>query len=1359
MLSFLSDHFAIMALLALTLLALIVLGVVLWAAAQGADRERQAGSAVPVRQMNLDSLRQSFRQAVELIEANLASRSERYNLSWTLVLNEGDSDAVLPLVASGIPSALSTDATLAASTHGIHWSFFDKGVAIQLRGDYLGAPDEAGTPGSQVWDQFLGLCRRYRPDRPFDALVVAVPASALMVTEPQAGLELAARAKAIHRRLWLAQNRFALQFPVYLLITDCETVLGFTAFGRAVPESLRRSMLGWSSPYELSAPFQAAWIDAGMDDITRDVQDACAELCALERAGGDSADYFMLPAELERLRRGTKLFLEELMRTSAYHEPFIFRGFYLAGDCSEPSALRAASLAPPAGEALRVEGVADPAAEPVVPPLPSTEAAGLIHGLEREPAFLRDLFEQKIFAEPGLVRASRAQQLRRPLVGRALRWTAVAVPAVWAVGLGVFTVRLSHLAPDLVAAVHELDRHGRAIGEPVDPVRDRARALGTLALMERVEGGLFGSVFMPGSWSVVDDLQARLRHRLERGFSENAIEPLRLGAYARVSELTGVPTDPATGTLIAGSGCSLPPGWGAQVMAAPRSGLNVEDLPEFSALLEFTARLEELDRGVRAMERLTHGRAAASGEDLRLAVRVFLGTEVGSSLDRAAALLRKQSQRMVPLAVAPMRSAATCTFTGAMKGLQARLFDRNELLLAEQGIDALVQSLARSADTAQRITLQQGWTAVLEALRQEEALMVPGKGGWMRQGTLQLGQAHDALMQRMQALGLVGPAAVAEVQQLTREAFERFRGRWDPLRADGVVLLGPGLVWLDKDSRWAFSPDRAALRDALAALMAQPYMKPGQRTLPDLPSGQALGWDRVRLDQALALAESRRKFEAELLPRIPPAVREEIDLMVRGAIADGVVDLLAQSLVFLPPAAAPPLGEPDRVRLARAGVALGELGARQAAARLGQLLARDAMVRLRRVDEALQQGDFYQPRDPDFRGWGGEKSPLPGAFGAGDAAGLAGYAANQQAFIDALAREAEALLPALEGNGSGLMVQRWRGITGDLARYRLKSPASSLAQLEQFVLTTAAEVDLANCADRIKPSARRVGDVFAERLVALQSGLATRCRELRQTETREAWNRFAEAFNRDLAGRSPFRAPGSGATGRPPADAEEAAAVMQAFERAQRAMAGRSGVSEGLRRFSDHMDKVRAFLAPLHPAQPEAAAGYDVMVEFRANAANERQGNKVIDWRVTLGSQTLHAREPARPLRWEPGTPVQVSLRLARDGPVAPQPDPAQPAQSVEEPREVHYRFTDPWALLTLLSTQREAEGSSSADARSQLLRFEFPLGAAGPAPEARLEDVRARVYLRLAISPAGKRAPLAWPGAFPARVPEWSGP
>jgi type VI secretion system protein ImpL len=1360
--NFLTDNVAIVALLALSIVFLLLLVVVVLAAVQGAGREDKAAQRAPARQMNIDSLKQSFRRAVELIESNLAARSERYNLGWTLVLNEGDSERELPLVASGIPSALSTDATLATQALGIGWNFFDKGVAVQLQGSYLGDPDSASHAGQKVWDEFLGLCRGYRPDRPFDSIVVSLPASAFMAPDPQAQLDLAARAKAIHRRLWLVQNRFALQFPIYLVVSDCQAVPGFARFAQALPEAVRRGMLGWSSAHELAAPFTPQWIDAGMDDVTRDVQDACTELGALEMAGNDSADYFLLPAELEHLRSGLKIFTEELMRPSAYHEPFIFRGFYLTGDCGASSLLL--SAAPAAGvpsEALPAHTLLP--ASPGTAVALSPEAAGTPAApADQEPAFLRDLFEKKVFAEAGLVRASRVQRLRRPALGRTLRWGAMAVPAVWAIALVVAGVRLSSDAQDMVAALVQLDRETRASlpgsGAP-DLEHNRNRAVSTLALMERVDAGVMWSAAVPGSWSLFDDLHDRLRARLEKGFSENSLEPLRQGAYARVSKLTGVPTDPSTGHLIAGAGCALPAGWDEQVRSAQRTGIDVEDLPEFAAMLQYTGRLEELDRAVKAMARLTEGPQAPAGDDLKLVARVFLGAELPGNPHRAAALLRQQARSAAPLSLSAMQQAAGCSYELAAQALYARVFTRNELLLAERAVAERLQQVIASAAAVDWIQQLQGWQGVQDALRQQELLLAPGKGGWMRRRNLQLGQAHDALLQRVQAVSLLGAAPLEQARKVANDELARFLADWDTaLGGKADPLGGAGLQWQDKESRWALSEDRAALQAGLAALRAQPFMRTaGHRPLPEMPAGSMLAWEKGRLDQALALGDARKRFQAELLPRFPLAVREYVEGLADAALADGVVDQVASGAVLVPRstlASAASTSEADRVRLAKVRMLLGELGAEDAAGRLQQLVAADAVARLRMLDDTVRQAGLYQPRDADLRAWSGEKGPMLPAFGVADAAGLSAYLAQQHAFLEGVGREAEPLLQALEGQaGNDTVVQRWRGIVADLARYRLKSPASSLLALEQFVAVASADIDAVNCADKLQARAvPRASDLFAERLATLQTAATARCRELRNAEGQEAWARFAETFNRNLAGRSPFRT--SGSTDRPPADVEEMVAVLKGFDRAQRAAAS---AAPPVRIFKDQMEKVRAFMAPLAPTDEAAAPGYDLAVEFRANAAAELEGNKIIDWALTVGSQTLRRSEAPRALRWQPGQPVAVTLRLARDAPVLPRPDPAQPDLTVDD-RTVTFRANDPWSLFTLISQHREAEGSGRDDARAQLLRFEFPLSTAREGVKAPPEESRARVFLRLTLSPAGKRAPLAWPGVFPARAPDWSG-
>jgi type VI secretion system protein ImpL len=1361
-LNFLSDNLAIVTLLGLTAVVLLLLGVVAWAALRGAEESKKPQSSQPVR-LSVDSLKQSFRRAVELIETNVVARSERYNIPWVLVINEKGGTEGLPLVQSGLQSALSSDSTMSAAAQGMTWNFFDKGVTVQLQADCLGSA-EGDDPNNRTWDEFLGLCRDYRPDRPFDSVVLSVPAQLLMRDDPQALLEIVAMAKSIHRRLWLAQNRFALRFPIYLVVSDCDAIPGFARFAAGLPEAVRSSMLGWSTPYDLAAPYQSSWADAAMNAVVSSLSDACAEMSALELAGEDSSSYFLLPSQVEALRAGLKMFADELMRPSAYHEPFILRGFYLTGDCSDTQVLKneTASLsAGTAGVAAELAG-----AEPELPALPGGGDWGI------RPAFLRDIFERKIFAESGLVRPSSVQRLRRPALNRTARWAGVGVVCVWGAGLAYSSFRLNTTVDEITAAVLRIDREGQqGDAKRMEPADAQRRAVEDLALLAQVDSGKLNSVFMPGSFPYFDSIQDRLQVRLEHGFAENALKPIRLGLNARLSELTGVAADPATGQLIQGASCTLPMGWAGQVENKSGSGVSVEELPEFAASLEYIASVELLDRVLQARARLSTGTQAPAGADLKLIVQTVLGVDVPGNVDRLAVLFRKYSRNLAGFSPEPMQAAASCSFDLALKAIQHKLFAENELLQTEQvvaeRISRMVDGSSVSIETAQRID---AWKSLVDDLQLLEELMAPGKGAWMQRPGMQLGQAYDTLLQRAEATALIGPAQVAQMKQQASEAHAKFAMEWAEALKTEKGGLGVGLIWSAKDNKWVFSDERAALRSSLTTLLSQSYMtSPGRKSLPKAGPQSVLSWDRSKLDQALALADSRKKFQTELLPKFPAAVRAEIDRVVSAAFADNMTDSLAQAMVLSPRGSVTAAAsETERTRLMRIQSLLTELGAKSAADDLQAAISRDALARLRDLDENFLRAEVYLPRDRDFQGWAGEKHPMLQAFAVGDSMALSSYVADQQSRLDALAKEAEGLLPLLEGSqASSLLVQRWQAIVKDISRYRSKSPNSSLLALEQFVLTASADLDRASCSDKLGTKVapgRRPSDVFAERLQQMQTGLQRRCRELRLNEQQESWATFTEGFNRDVAGRLPFAASTfNGGAERAAADVDAIGGALRSFERVTKLMTDKTGdakanASPSVRRTLEQMERVRAFMAPLYDTDENALPGYDVAVEFRANAANEVDGNKIIEWALTVGGQTLRNRDAPKPLRWEPGKQLVLSLRIARDSPVVPTADAQQPWMEVDD-KVVSYRFPDPWSLYSFIARHRESDPAGRSDNRSQLLRFEFPVLTSGVNPKQLPVESRAKVFLRLGISPAGKRTLLTWPVVFPSKVPDWGAP
>ena len=1397
---FLKDDFVVWSLIALIGLIVVVLSFVLWVASRP-EKETRVGQRRKIRMRN-DTLRASFRQAVELIEANIAGRAQKLSLPWVLVLNEGAEAKPLPVSFSGVAQALSADAAASASAEGISWNFFDKGIVINMLGAYLGTPDSEDAT-ERPWEEFLSLCRDYRPERPFDSLVITVPIGLLMRDESDARLELSRLAKLANRRLWMAQNRFAMRFSVYVVVSGCEGIPGFAAFSRSLPEIMRKSILGWSSPFELSAGYQSSWVDEAINQAIQTLSDTSAELFALNNEG-DSAAYFMLPGQIENIRSQLQLYVDELMRPSSYHEPFLMRGIYFAGDSNEAAernqrsfALRAMGRthgADSRGLVAKTSGTLESTSDAELLPLNDESESGAnddTYSLVPEPVFLRDLFEHKIFPEFGLARPSASQLTSFPLLGRGARWTGAVVLGGWGLGLLIGSIVVHAQSNELNRVLVKIQQYNSQMAldnraglkQSVDS--QNTQALSLMALMEQMDGKRLWSVFMPGSWPWIDSLSVDTKNNIEKAFGEIAASTLKRGFQTQVSQLTGVPQDEGTGELITGASCSIPAGIGAE--EAKSASIGFLDMPEYASLMGYVAAVQQLDIASQAMQRLQVSGAPADPRDLQLLVKQVTGTELNLVSQRSADLFRSKAGSSSRVRLDSVREIIGCALRLHLVRLADRAFDNNVVLLSQQELRGSIASLTEASEDPNdgektRETLEILVT-LLNDIKAHEALLSTSTGGsaWMTQARFQPGRSWDLMMSKVSATQLLGGDLAQQINAKFEAEFKRFSvALQEQLSGDSMTEV----VWDEKEQRYALGASLQNLKTSISTLLTEPYMALANNLqAPELNLNQAVSWDLVRLDQAIATQEQFKRFRSELLPKFPVSNQRAVDHIVRARMTNQIMTMVGSALMpggrMVNQASDFLVMDAERVRLNKLQQLLNDLGARREAETLRSLTTRDAARRLQALDDSLQRAELYAARGRSFSLWNGEKGPVLGAFGLPDAAALQSYLAQQAGRVEGLSKEADAIMALLDpGSATSSQALRWQAIGRDLERARLKNPNSSLQMLEGFLTSMSGDVDLQNCTERLsgKVPLGRAADYFAERHTQLASSLQQRCSELRQNELVAQWQTFSTDFNRTLAGRPPFAQPGW--TG----DAyyvelDEIAPMFKSYDRARPAMQAlvrkTSASAAPVQRFMEQFERARTFLAPLMPVEENAAVGYDVGVEFRANQQGEVQGNKIIDWTLEIGRQRLSLRDPPKPLRWEPGQAIQLSLRMAKDGLVTPLVDAKQPAITVDG-KTLTLRYADGWALLNLIGRQREVE--ARGDGRSQLIKIEFPLqvetlppigGAPGLQPviarvgqlaqsqNSEASEKFAKVYLRLTLSPAGKRTPLVWPGPLPTRAPD----
>jgi len=689
-----------------------------------------------------------------------------------------------------------------------------------------------------------------------------------------------------------------------------------------------------------------------------------------------------------------------------------------------------------------------------------------------------------------------------------LRHVAALVLVLWAAGLGVAAVQLGAWNDELVRTLLQVraDTVFRTrmaqLNETIPREWYRSKALSLLAASEKLQDDSRWLLFVPGSWRPFDDLRERLALRIEREFSEIAVDTMRRELFFRAAGLAGVAQDPASGELLVGRGCAQPP-VPAGLDAGGASG--PFELPELVAVQSHLEALEQLDSAVGAMQALQDP-ATADARSLRVLVSYTLGAEVPGRLSRSASLFRGGLKPANPaasaLGMAHLQSAVRCSLGKAMAALDTRLFERNDLLATETFLAQRSGRLfAPGARPLPHAEAMQGLREVVAALDQEEALLARGEYAWLHGATASLGPVHDGLLERIGAVRLLGPDTVEQVRKRSGMVAQRFRGQFARSLAGGSE---PALVWAADRGRLALSAQRLALRDGLTALLREPFMaEPAGRALP-ATAPAPLSWDSQRLAQALAFAGERRRFGAEILPTFPASAQGGISQIVDGQLAQLVQDSTVEAMI--PGAAAEASAALDaaafraqREQLSRVQALLAQLGARDRAERLRALLANDLLERLALAEQALWRSPLFSARTQDFGWWQGEGSPLLQAFGAADPLTLKYLLAQQFAEMEEGGRHAAALLPFADPSiGTSPSVARWRAMIPELQRWR-SGEGGSVVALQRYLLTLAPQLTRANCAEWLSanPVPEGGADEFARRHLHLHRALQRRCAELR----------------------------------------------------------------------------------------------------------------------------------------------------------------------------------------------------------------------------------------------------------------------
>jgi len=363
-----------------------------------ADKKQQAPGEFLNYSSNVD-LRASFGRAVKLLKTYVTGKDYRYRVPWFLMTGESESGKTTILDGNGINLSVNGSGN---GDQQLNWYFFNEGVVIDVAGDFVLRAD--GTANHRGWNTISRLLQKHRPRRPLDGVVLTIPSADLVGPEGLSNerrFRLEQKATCLYRKLWQSQRILGMRLPVYLLVTKCDDVTGFTSFCHQLPEKLQTQMFGWSNPSTLETSYKPDLVSDAFESLYKHLYRLQFEIYAERDEIQDADDLFLFPSAMQSMREPLQVYLDGLFKQSAYHESFFFRGLYF---CGEPASELVA-------ESVSQSGLEDDwaeAFEPLELSLPEK-----VQPSERKPNFVTDLFKEKIFAEDFL-----AQPIKRIALSR-----------------------------------------------------------------------------------------------------------------------------------------------------------------------------------------------------------------------------------------------------------------------------------------------------------------------------------------------------------------------------------------------------------------------------------------------------------------------------------------------------------------------------------------------------------------------------------------------------------------------------------------------------------------------------------------------------------------------------------------------------------------------------------------------------------------------------------------------------------------------------------------------------------------------------------------------------------------------------
>ncbi|MDJ0656471.1 MAG: type VI secretion system membrane subunit TssM [Xanthomonadales bacterium] len=285
-------------------------------------------------------LKERLEDALEVLKTSkLGGEGQSlYELPWYIIIGPPGSGKTTALVNSGLRFPLADkfgqdSLQGVGGTRNCDWWFTDEAVLVDTAGRYT-TQDSNREQDAAAWTGFLKLLKKHRKRRPINGALVAISVSELL---SQSQAERQSHARIIRNRIQELHAELGIRFPVYVILTKCDLLAGFSEFFDDLRKDQREQVWGMTFELRNERDYSPVSDQLGpcFEALERRLNEHLLERLEYERAPQRRDLIYAFPQQLSALRNMLDTFLGDIFRPSRYEEVPLLRGVYFTSGTQE----------------------------------------------------------------------------------------------------------------------------------------------------------------------------------------------------------------------------------------------------------------------------------------------------------------------------------------------------------------------------------------------------------------------------------------------------------------------------------------------------------------------------------------------------------------------------------------------------------------------------------------------------------------------------------------------------------------------------------------------------------------------------------------------------------------------------------------------------------------------------------------------------------------------------------------------------------------------------------------------------------------------------------------------------------------